>query len=852
MIEHQYVELLDGTGIDRHEAGGKAWALDRLVEHDFPVPPAVVVRSAAYREFATTPMVSTALDALRASRLPGPAETEAAERRIEEVFLTAPMPPAVEHALRHAVGSMLDGHRIAVRSSATAEDLAGSSFAGQYRTHLDISTVEQGLDAIRRCWASLWFPAVCAYRRHTGVDEELLAMAVIVQRLIDADWSGVLFTRDPQGDGSTLRIEAVRGMGEQLVSGHVTPGDHRITRRGLRVASTHDPTPPHLEDLARIGLRIERRFGEPQDVEWSIGDGTVWILQSRPITVASPLARFDDGFDTHPRHDDRYTPQGIAEMLPGVLPPLIWTMNRPLVEGAFRTMLARQHARPVAMVRPFVARFHGRAVLNLTAIEAAASTGGDAEIENAYLGTDDGDEPGASRARLGDVRRIWSAQRRIEDDVAVFTTAVACLPAVEPVLAETPAVRLVAYRHELRELAARGTLAELSASNAAATAYRSLETMLQRWLGPDTGRREAQRITSGSLGRVSVGPRRVAALAAVIDDRATVELRHDLTTAAVGDARRRLIARGPQGIALAEEIESAAAALGCVSVYGGATYLEHDDDLWRLAAAAAVHRRPPPMEPVDTMIDRAIGSAGRRWRASRILTGQLVDVRRRLLRRLARDAIRFLGMREEAKHALLVLGGFERRVIVEGARRLVRSGHLHSPAEIELLGDAELDEMLTGTEPIGRGTVMRRATTLERLHQEPPLPSSFIGTPEGAVAPDTTTDEISGWAASAGVATGRVRQISTIADGEHLQPGEILVAVTTDPSWTPLFMVAGGIVLEQGGPLSHAAIVARELEIPAVLNVADAMRRLPTGTEVEVDGTSGVVRPVLDREVVSA
>ncbi|HSG78919.1 MAG TPA: PEP/pyruvate-binding domain-containing protein [Acidimicrobiia bacterium] len=852
MIDHQYVELLDGTGIDRDEAGGKAWALDRLVEHGFPVPQALVVRSAAYRAFAATPTITAALDDLRASPLPRPAETAAAEARIEKVFLTAPMPPTVEHALRDAVSSMLDGHRIAVRSSATAEDLAGSSFAGQYRTHLDIVTVEQGLDAIRRCWASLWFPAVCAYRRHTGVDEKLLAMAVIVQRLIDADWSGVLFTRDPQGDGSTLRIEAVRGMGEQLVSGQVTPGDHRISRRGLRVASTHDPTPPHLEDLARVGLRIERRFGEPQDIEWSIGDGAIWILQSRPITVAAPLAPFDDGFDTHPRHDDRYTPQGVAEMLPGVLPPLIWSMNRPLLEGAFRTMLARQHARPVTVARPFVARFHGRAVLNLTAIQAAASAGGDAEIENAYLGTDDGTEPDGSRARLGDVRRIWRAQRRIEDDVGVFTTAVACLSAIEPDLSDSPAGRLIAYRHELRDLAARGALAELSASNAAATAYRSLETMLRRWLGPDAGRREAQRITSGSLGRVSVGPRRVAALAAVIDDHATVDLRSELTIAPAAEARRRLIARGPEGISLAEGIETAAADLGCVSVYGGATYLERDDDLWRLAAAAARHRSLPPMESVDSMIDRAIGSAGRRWRASRIVTGQLVDVRRRLLRRLARDAIRFLGMREEAKHALLVLGGFERRVIAEGARRLVRSGNLRSLQEIELLDDTEFDEMLAGTEPVGRGTLNRRATTLERLHGELPLPSSFTGTPEGAVAPAATSDEITGWAASAGIATGRVRQIRSIADGELLEPGEILVAVTTDPSWTPLFMLAGGIVLEQGGPLSHAAIVARELELPAVLNVPDALRRLPTGAEVEVDGTSGVIRPTIDREAVNA
>ncbi len=351
---------------------------------------------------------------------------------------------------------------------------------------------------------------------------------------------------------------------------------------------------------------------------------------------------------------------------------------------------------------------------------------------------------------------------------------------------------------------------------------------------------------------MSVGPRRVAALARVIDGRATADLRHALLTSRPHDIRRQLVGRGPAGILLAEEIETAARSLGCVSVYGGATYAERDGDLWRLAAVASRTRRRETAVSVSASIDEVIGSAGKRWRASRILTGQIVDVRRRLLDRLAHDAVRFLAMREEAKHALLVLGGYERRAILEGARRLVRSGHLLRREDVELLGDDEFDEMLTGTEPTGRETLDRRAATLARVRAEDPLPSSFLGAPERTAVAAAATGALTGWAASAGAATGRVRHIHRIADGEDLQPGEILVAVTTDPSWTPLFMIAGGIVLEQGGPLSHAAIVARELELPAVLNVPDAMRRLPNGTAIEVDGTNGVIRRVTEREVVAA
>jgi pyruvate,water dikinase len=241
----------------------------------------------------------------------------------------------------------------------------------------------------------------------------------------------------------------------------------------------------------------------------------------------------------------------------------------------------------------------------------------------------------------------------------------------------------------------------------------------------------------------------------------------------------------------------------------------------------------------------AIGTT-RKWRTVRLLSGQIVDLRRRLLLRLTSDVVRFLTLREQAKGALLALGGMERRVIMEGAQRLVRSGHLDAFGDVELFSDGEFEEVLRGGEVVTRIELRRRAAA--RLHAQAgcPLPATFVGSPDAAPSVVFDGEVLEGWAASGGSYLGKVRRVNGLEDGDELERGEVLVANSTDPSWTPLFLRAGALVQERGGPLSHAAIVAREMGIPAVLNVPDATQLLWDGALVEVDGTRGVVRLVAD------
>jgi phosphohistidine swiveling domain-containing protein len=205
-------------------------------------------------------------------------------------------------------------------------------------------------------------------------------------------------------------------------------------------------------------------------------------------------------------------------------------------------------------------------------------------------------------------------------------------------------------------------------------------------------------------------------------------------------------------------------------------------------------------------------------------------------------------LRETVKAALLGVGGEERRVVRELARRLVATGLVSDEDDVWLLADDELDRLASRGECPDSSAILRRRTTLDAARAAPPLPEVFSGTPQLEPTSDNRAEEpgvVAGWAASPGRVIGTALVVRDLADAASLEPGEVVVGRSTDASWTPLFLVAGAIVMEEGGPLSHAAIVARELRLPAVLNAKDATRRIRTGMHISVDGSRGVVE-ILD------
>ena len=346
-----------------------------------------------------------------------------------------------------------------------------------------------------------------------------------------------------------------------------------------------------------------------------------------------------------------------------------------------------------------------------------------------------------------------------------------------PSLAAQSDDELVAYMRRLVDLAARGLAAELGVAAAAAASYSRLQQVLTRYIGPEEAARSAQRITVGGLS----------------------------------------VTRRPTASA---------------AIFAGPSWIER---------GAEPPHLPPPDPAGKLQAERQLEARIKAlpgWTRRRVLTGQIIDLRIHLLRRTTSEVIEQLHRREETKAAVLELGGEVRRVLLELGRRLQARDLLDDKRDIELLASEEIIELCAGTSIVKRDTIRRRRNWITRYQAEGVLPTRFVGIPDRQPEALPEGDELEGWGASPGRYRGVARALTSADD--VIERGEIVVAPATDASWSPLFVQAGAIVVERGGPLSHAAILARELGLPCVMNLPGATGRLD-GQTVVVDGDRGLV-----------
>jgi pyruvate,water dikinase len=301
-------------------AGGKGANLGEMVRAGLPVPPGFVITAPAYRLLIDSGGLGSRIDELLASLDRAACEAlQAAEPRLRELFVHVPIPAVLERAILAGYRRLGDNVPVAVRSSATAEDLAGASFAGQQDTILNVIGEEELLAAARKCWSSLFTSQAIFYRAQRGFADSQVSMAVVVQKMVDSEKSGVSFTVDPVlRNHYQMVIEAVWGLGEGIVSGTITPDHYKVDRETCDISYQFIPTkkimfcrkPSHasrrggveilpvpddradakvltadeLKQLVDLGNLVEEHFGCPQDIEWGISQGTIYLLQSRPIT----------------------------------------------------------------------------------------------------------------------------------------------------------------------------------------------------------------------------------------------------------------------------------------------------------------------------------------------------------------------------------------------------------------------------------------------------------------------------------------------------------------------------------------------------------------------------------------
>ncbi|WP_426321592.1 PEP/pyruvate-binding domain-containing protein [Microbacterium sp. E-13] len=850
------VDLTDVSAADLPAVGGKAANLGELIRGGFDVPPGFCLTTAAYRlAVAGTPVAAGTL-------------TDAAAAR--SAVLDAPLPAPVADAVRDAYSRLEpDGGPVAVRSSATAEDLPGASFAGQQDTYLDVTGIDDLLDAVHRCWASLWTDRAVAYRAAQGIDGSAVALAVVVQRMVDAASAGVLFTADPvTGRRRQAVVDAARGLGDAVVSGTVDP-DHFVvdttTRRILdrRRGGPGDERDPSLTDdevraLAALGDRVEKAFGSPQDIEWAL-DATrhVWLTQSRPITTLYPVPVRDVAVD--PGETRVFFCVSLAQGLHRPITPMGIAAFR-VVGAGFLDLIGRRPDR-IADGPGAFAIGGDRIFLDATPV-VRSSVG--REIFPRALDVMEARSAVVLRRLFDDPRFsvLPKSRRRFARGFLHLAARIRL-----PLLVVQALISPDAAQRRVRRLTRGARALPIPSGGSIPSRVDGVVDLLFRAM-PLAPRSLPGAVVGfamlGLAGRLLRGLTRPGDLQAVlrsVPDNVTTEMDLELWDVAArasddpasAEALRTRTARDLADLYLAGTLPAALqrGMRAFLNRYGHRAVAEIDLGMPRWAddpshlfgvlsgylrleadATTPARRFADGARDAEAMVASLIGRARRRSR----LRGAVVRFCLRRARALA-------GMREMPKNLVIIGMSRARAAMAEVGRELAATARIAEADDVFFLDFDETKRAAAGLDLRAEVAARRARYELELARRHVPRMLLSDGTELEALASDATPaadGALRGTPASAGTVTATARVILDPA-GAQLEPGEILVAPSTDPGWTPLFLTAGGLVMEMGGANSHGAVVAREYGIPAVVGVPGATEAIITGAEVTVDGASGVV-----------
>ncbi|MGV9212227.1 rifamycin-inactivating phosphotransferase [Micromonospora sp. RB23] len=851
--------------------GGKGARLGALSRIDgVRVPPGFCVTTDAFRRvLAEAPAMVEHLDDL--SRLTADDRETIRDLSAEIRRLIEGIVPPDDVVT--AIGAALRRHgtdaAYAVRSSATAEDLATASFAGQQDTYLNVRGAAAILAQVSRCWAALFTERAVTYRQRNGIDHRAVHLAVVVQKMVFPQAAGVLFTADPvTSNRKVAAVEASFGLGEALVSGIVNPDAYRvrddvIVDRSIAVKRVAiDALPdggtarqaisadrqgqPALTDdqvlrLVRVGRRIEAAFGCPQDIEWCLADDDVQIVQSRPITTLFPVP-------AAPNEENHvYLSVGHQQMMTDAMKPLglsMWqlTAMAPMHEAGGRLFVDATRILSSPASRTGFLDMAGKSdPLTRDALETLLA-------RPDFVPTLTQDAPR--------VPRLGGAPTTIENDPAIVTELVersrTSLAALRRDIATVtgPALfdfLLAAFEEHKRLLA---DPLSMQAIMAGMEATWWLNEQLAEWLGE---RNAADTLTLSAPGNVTseMGLALLEVADAIRPYPEVVAFLRDVDDDGFLDELPKL----------AGGIQARDAIRAYLDRYGMRCVGEIDITRPRWAEC------PTTLVPLilDNIRLHESGAAARRFAQGH---AEAQRKREELLERLralpdgerkadetARmiDRVRtFIGYREYPKYAIISRYFVYKQALLRETERLVQAGVLRDADDVFYLTFAELHDVVR-SHRIDDHLVARRREAF-RTYQALTPPRVLTSEGEGLSGTyrrdDVPAGALVGLGVSDGIVEGRARVLLDLADAD-LEPGDILVTAYTDPSWSPLFVAVSGLVTEVGGLMTHGAVIAREYGLPAVVGVPDATRLIRDGQRIRVHGADGYVE-ILDASAAAA
>lgn len=855
---------LDGNAIAL--AGGKGANLGEMAAAGFPVPPGFVLTTAAYDAFVeTNGLQEKIVQAAASAQLDDPQSGEQAAAAIKALFLQASMPPAIADAVL-AAHADLQADAVAVRSSATAEDLQNASFAGQQATFLNVQGKDALLAAVKACWASLWTARAITYRLKQNIAPDEVSLAVVVQEQIASDASGVAFSLNPNNnDYDEAVINSNFGLGESVVSGQVTPDNFVVDRvtntivqkqistkmyvltgkagGGIEKYAPADPQSPSLTDaqavaVAALASKVEQHYAMPMDIEWAYAGGDLYLLQARPITTYVPLPEImitAPGAEKYLYLDLIVLTQGFQESL-SVLGNELWgemleTIKGDVglfdrgMEGAVLNIEGRQYIHVSNVMK-------GLGMRTATSLWKTYDTPTRNIIESIDLSTYlpvQTPEPMrglmwktmkySGRMGIGMLRGLSNQGKAEKQYNEMFAADV--VSSKQLVTQDIPFRQLVDQYLDLFNKQMDASMAVLGPALLA-------QMRLKRLFKED----DVEDL--------------LVALNIDLNGNPTSEMGHlmfalakypEVQETATGEEFARKLTNQEFSPEFQQAYDEYMDGFGCRGI--------REIDIATQRPYENVPEFFQQLKALDIHNDMLAKSVQRRQDAYDTLLALAAEKgKAKALKKLTASQ-RNMGYREKPKYFFIVTLDLMRQRAMQLGKQFVAQGRLDEATQVfdlnvDQLTQAQQDSALD-IRPIIAANLAPRAKQAQ-VQNWPRIINS-----RGRIMRAERTSAKEGELVGDPIAPGVIRGIANVLHSPYEKPlnkGEILVTRATDPGWTPLFMNAGGVVLEIGGALQHGVVIAREYGLPCVSGLEGAVMNIPDGALIEVDGSNGIVRMV--------
>ncbi len=838
--------------------GGKGLSLGKMKQQKFSVPNGFCVTTKAYRDFVINNNLENKILELSEKVIIGK-DNQNIVFEIQKLFIQTKISSELKKEIIRAY-QKLDAKSVAVRSSATAEDLPEASFAGQQDTYLNIFEEENLIKSIQKCWASLWTERAIIYRNEKNVKQKKVDIAVVIQKMIFADSSGVLFSINPVSNNKNeIVINASWGLGESIVSGLVTPDTlifNKKTKKNIsknisekkimtvltKTGSEEKPVPKEIQKLAvlsnqnilgliNLAEKIENYTKYPIDIEWAFCDGELFLLQVRPITTLEK--RGEISVQSYDLMGMEWSRLMLIERYPDALTPFTESV---MTEGFFDSF---NEINKIVGIKtspniPMIKMMYGRPYINVTLTNQGFI---EAEIKSKKKQTT---KKELSIFVLFRVLKLLIVNKKEWDKIVIpFENEMR-----QKAKTDWDSFSTKDLLHTQDNLEKSINVLLCNHSKSLITARISLEilqSVTKKWFNDDN-KNIATLLISGLTGNK------------------TVETNHNLWFLAQKTKKypklSEFISRGIKEN-WREEI---------MQLKGGEDTLAEIDDFLKIYG----HRSPkyelahPTWTEKPKMLLDLLGKyitnnlkdpklGAEKQKKERIemfekLLGKLPFYKKLIFKMIVKNAQRYFQLRENQQFYIMLQLPITRKILLILGKRLQSKKIIELPKDIFYLTPKEIKAMSSKISSLKFNkkylvkniltTIKNRKRQTEKFQKM--IPPIHLG---AKIEKEDITDKktLKGVAASCGKISGKARIILTPDDFHLLKTGEILVAPATTPAWTPLFGVASGLVTDYGGLLSHSGVVAREYGLPAVLGTNNATKVIKNGDVISVNGETGVI-----------